>query len=121
MLPGGKHESDETPLQTSIRETFEETGIKAINPRLRVFATHNHGYRDRVYLVYIFEASEFSGKLVESEEGKPAWLEKDKLLKSSKLYPDLKRHIDMILSSPENEVIFTYHKFNNKLEIIETG
>ena len=31
MLPGGKQEKDETPAQTAIRETFEETGIKTVN------------------------------------------------------------------------------------------
>src|SRR3989344_7624819 len=74
MLPGGKQEADETPLQAAILETWEETGIKVNNPQLRVIATHNHGYRNRVYLVYIFQVSEFSGELKELGEGTPLWL-----------------------------------------------
>ncbi|EKD96005.1 MAG: hypothetical protein ACD_24C00222G0004 [uncultured bacterium] len=45
MLPGGKQEVDETPQQAAIRETWEETGLKVLNPKLRVVATHNHFYR----------------------------------------------------------------------------
>ena len=119
MLPGGKQEEDETPLQAAIRETFEETGIKAINPQLKVVATHNHFYRKRVYLVYIFVSKEFSGKLKESKEGKPVWMPLDKALKHDKLYPDLKRHIRLATEKDSEEVIFTYHKFNKDLEIIE--
>lgn len=119
MLPGGKQEVDETPQQTAIRETFEETGIKAVNPILKVVATHNHYYRNAVYLVYIFESNEFSGKLRASDEGKPMWILLEKALKNKKLYPDLKRHIRLIKESTSGDVIFTYHKFNKDLEIVE--
>ena len=119
MLPGGKHEVDETPQQAAIRETWEETGIKVIDPQLKVVATHNHFYRNRVYLVFIFQANEFSGELTESEEGTPLWLPLDDVLKDPKLYPDLKRHIRLILEAESDQVLFTYHKFNKDLEIIE--
>lgn len=119
MLPGGKQEVDETPQQAAIRETWEETGIKVINPKLKVVATHNHFYRSRVYLVFIFQAEEFSGELKESDEGTPLWLPLEKVLKDPKLYPDLKRHIRLVMEVKDDSVIFTYHKFNSNLEIIE--
>lgn len=119
MLPGGKHEVDETPLQAAIRETWEETGIKVVDPKLKVVATHNHFYRNRVYLVFIFQAEEFSGDLKESDEGMPIWIPLEEALKDTKLYPDLKRHIELVLESEGDQVIFTYHKFNKDLEIIE--
>lgn len=119
MLPGGKQEGDETPLQTAIRETFEETGIKVTNPKLRVLATHNHEYRGRMYLVYIFSATEFSGEIVQSDEGETMWMALDRLMNDPKLYPDLKRHIRMITEDNGEEVLFTYHKFDSNLNIIE--
>ncbi len=119
MLPGGKQESNETPLQAGIRETYEETGIKVGDPKLRVVATHNHNYRGKVYIVYIFSTTEFSGELVQSDEGESMWVKLESLMDDPKLYPDLKRHIKLIASSPENEVLYTYHKFDNNLNIIE--
>lgn len=119
MLPGGKQEVDETSYQAAIRETWEETGIKVINPKLKVVATHNHFYRQRVYLVFIFQADKFSGKLKKSKEGTPLWLSLNEVLENPKLYPDLKRHIRLIFEAKDDGVIFTYHKFNKDLEIIE--
>ncbi len=119
MLPGGKQEYNETPIQAAIRETFEETGVRVINPKLKVIATHFHGYKSKVYLVYIFSASEFSGDLIQSSEGEAMWIPLPELLKDPKLYPDLKRHIKMIEEASEEGVLFTYHKFNKDLEIVE--
>ena len=122
MLPGGKQKSDETPKQTVVRETFEETGLKIVDPELKVIATHNHFYKNKVYLVYIFVATDYSGELIDVEEnkGKPVWISLDEALNNPKLYPDLKRHIKLIQNSSDNKIIFTYHKFNEKLEIIDT-
>lgn len=119
ILPGGKQEVSETIAQTAIRETFEETGIKAVEPKLKVVATHNHFYRNRVYIVFIFQADKFSGKLKESDEGTPMWVSIEDIMKDPKLYPDLKRHIKLIFESKDNHVAFTYHKFNKNLEITE--
>lgn len=38
-FPGGRAEPGETPAETALREFFEETGIRAANPRL--FATYD--------------------------------------------------------------------------------
>ncbi len=119
MLPGGKQEVDETPLRAAVRETYEETGIQAIDPELRIVATHNHYYRERLYLVFIFVAKKFKGELKESEEGKPMWMPLGEAIDDPKLYPDLKRHLQLATDEGNNEVVFTYHKFNEKLEIIE--
>lgn len=119
MLPGGKQEENETPIQAAIRETFEETGIKVLNPKLKVVATHNHDYRGKIYLIYIFMAEDFSGDLVQSNEGVALWMPLDELMNDSKLYPDLKRHIKLITSDELNEVLFTYHKFDSNLKIKE--
>lgn len=120
ILPGGKQEVDETVEQAAIRETYEETGVKVSNPKLKVVATHNHFYRNRVYLVFIFQAEEFSGELKESDEGKPEWMGLKDMLDHPKLYPDLKRHIRLVLEKGSDGVIFTYHKFNKDLEIVES-
>lgn len=120
ILPGGKQEKHEMPPETAVRETFEETGITVINPQLRVIATHYHEYKAKVYLISIFTATQFEGSLKESKEGIPEWLPMDEALQHPKLYPDLRRHIQLIMESNSKDILFTYHKFNQKLEIIET-
>lgn len=122
MLPGGKQKENETPYQAAIRETFEETGLKVIDPKLKVIATHNHDYKNKIYLVYIFKTDKFSGELIDIEEDKgvPVWLPLEETLENPKLYPDLKRHIRLVLEIKDEGIIFTYHKFNRDLEIVET-
>jgi len=100
ILPGGKQEKDETPLDATIRETFEETGIKVKEAVLRIIATHYHEYKSKVYIVNIFKSSNFEGSLVESKEGTPEWMPVDEVIKNPKLYPDLKRHIVKMAPDP---------------------
>jgi len=121
ILPGGKQENSETPLQTAIRETYEETGIKVEDPLLKVIATHYHEYKNTVYIVYIFSASKFVGNLTNSSEGEAVWMPVNEAIGSSTLFPDLKRHINLIVSADTNTgLIYTYHRFNEKLEIVES-
>ena len=118
MLPGGKQEVSETPVEAAIRETFEETGIKVSDPKLRVVATHLHEYKSKVYVVYIFTADKFIGDLVQSDEGEAMWLPLNELLEDPKLYPDLRRHIKIIIED-RDQLFFTYHSFNSRLEIVK--
>jgi 8-oxo-dGTP diphosphatase len=119
ILPGGKQEKNETPKEAAIREVFEETGIKVNDAVLKVIATHYHEYKSKVYLVYIFESNNFEGLLKESSEGIPMWINIEEALNNPKLFPDLKRHIKLILESRSVDILFTYHRFNVNLEIIE--
>ena len=86
-LPGGKVEPCERGLKniegrvnSSIRETKDETGITLINPVLRGIILFDN--KDRTfdnwsnpdnYLVYIYAANNYSGKLGKSDEGTPFW------------------------------------------------
>jgi len=120
ILPGGKQEKNETPKKTAIRETLEETGIRVNDAILKVVATHYHEYKSKVYLVYIFISQDFEGSLIESKEGIPQWHDVQEALDNPKLYPDLKRHIKLILDSKSSEVVFTYHRFDADLKILES-
>ncbi len=120
MLPGGKQEPGETPVAAAIRETFEETGIRVRSAELREVLTNYHEYKSKVYLVNVFVSSDFEGSLATSAEGVPQWVAIGDALASPKLYPDLRRVIELVANQKETNVLFPYHRFNANLEIIES-
>lgn len=93
-LPGGHVEPNESIVESVRREMKEETGLDVINPRLcgiKQFPK-NCGR----YLVFLFEATEFSGELRSSDEGEMRWLSREQL-KSVKTVDDLQLLIDTML------------------------
>lgn len=90
-----------------------------VDPKLKVVATHLHDYKSKVYIVYIFEAKDFKGDLKSSSEGETLWINYAELLDNEKLYPDLKRHLRLVSENPDGDTLFTYHRFNKNLKIIE--
>ncbi|TKI72553.1 NUDIX domain-containing protein [Lysinibacillus mangiferihumi] len=73
-IPGGVMEPGETFLETAVRETYEETGLKAEQLELfgiysgqEGFATYSNG--DKVFSVQIiFHSSCFTGQLLQRTE-----------------------------------------------------
>jgi 8-oxo-dGTP diphosphatase len=78
---GGKFETGETPEECVIREVKEETGLTIKNPRLAgriLFPAFTQNPED--WHVYVFTATEFTGELIESNEGDLEWVANDELL-----------------------------------------
>jgi 8-oxo-dGTP diphosphatase len=82
---GGKLEAGESPEQCVIREVSEESGLMIEQPRfhgLLVFA----GFKADDWYVWVFTAHNFSGGLVESNEGRLEWVADD-MVTSLNLWP----------------------------------
>jgi 8-oxo-dGTP diphosphatase len=77
---GGKLEPGESPEQCVIREVREEAGLTISDPRLHGLLVFADFAGDDWY-VFVFTADEFSGELIESNEGNLHWIRDDELLK----------------------------------------
>ncbi len=76
---GGKFEPGETPEECAIREVKEESGLLMKNPKMHGFITFPSFDGVKDWYVFLFTASEFEGKLIDSNEGKLEWIPNDKL------------------------------------------
>lgn len=78
-FPGGHIEDGESLVDSMIREVFEETGLTIHSPKL--CGVYDWICEDGTrYFVFIYKATEFSGKLRSSEEGQVRWIKKDTFL-----------------------------------------
>ena len=75
--PGGKFEEGESPLDCILREYYEETGLKLINPRLQGISY----WKDKAEgIIFVYVAEEFEGNLTKiSEEGSMEWIKVEDL------------------------------------------
>ena len=82
IFPGGHIEEHEPVVDSVIREIKEETGLTIEDPMLCGVKNwiDDDGTR---YIVFLFKADRFTGKLTSSAEGRVFWLEKDEVLKTN--------------------------------------
>lgn len=76
---GGKIHLGETPEECVIREVREESGFTIYNPSLRGIITFPAFKDEEDWYVYVFEADQFFGELIESEEGELKWIDDDEV------------------------------------------
>lgn len=76
---GGKFESSESPEDCVIREVYEESGLKIENPRLKAVITFPK-FKDNIdWYVFLFEAFDYTGEMIESNEGDLEWIDDEKI------------------------------------------
>ena len=75
---GGKFEAGETPEMCIRREVQEEAGLVIQNPHLHGLLMFPN-FRGVDWYVFVFTATEFSGELIDSPEGKLEWIPDEQL------------------------------------------
>ena len=88
---GGKFEAGETPEECVQREVLEESGLVIQNPHLHGLLMFPN-FKGNDWYVFVYTATEFTGELIDSPEGKLEWIPDDKLLdlnlwKSDHIFP----------------------------------
>ena len=77
---GGKFEEGESPEECIVREVMEETGLKLNSYQLRTIVTYVSTNWETEYM-YVFTSNDFTGDLIECNEGDLQWIDKDEVTK----------------------------------------
>ena len=83
-IPGGKIEDNELPVETSIREFKEETGIQIVDQQYKENVILE--YPNRIFDFEIYKVNKYVGNLSDFEENDSMWIDIDELLKIDKKF-----------------------------------
>lgn len=75
---GGKFAAEESPEDCIIREAKEETGLALNSVKLRGILTFINTICETEY-IYVFTSNDFTGNLIECNEGELKWVDKNKV------------------------------------------
>lgn len=76
---GGKLEKGETPYECVIREVYEESGLMIKKPVLKGILNFPDFDCKNNWIVFVYVANDFSGKIKESDEGDLVWVKKNRI------------------------------------------
>ncbi|QNL43565.1 8-oxo-dGTP diphosphatase [Oscillibacter hominis] len=76
---GGKFEDKESPEDCMLREAKEETGLTLKRMRYRGLVTFVSNLYETEYM-HLFTADDFTGELIECDEGDLEWIDRDRLM-----------------------------------------
>ena len=77
---GGKFEDGESPEECVVREVKEETGLTLNSYKLRCIVTYVSTTWETEYM-YVFTSNDFTGTLIECNEGDLEWIDKKQITK----------------------------------------
>lgn len=104
---GGKIEQGETPAQAAAREIQEECGLRAKNLESAGKLYFHFDDDPRRIEGFLFRTTDFSGKIVETAEMRPAWFSKSRLPFQS-MWEDDRFWLPFILSGKKVHATFRF-------------
>ena len=114
-LPGGHVELGETPFQAVVREVKEETGLDLKSAEYRCVINFVNDDYDEI--IYQYTSSDFSGEVIECNEGELKWIPKEEVLSLPMWEGDKYFLAPLINNEPFFEITIVYK--NNKLLLVD--
>ncbi|WP_277287365.1 NUDIX hydrolase [Sneathia sanguinegens] len=111
---GGHIEEGESPYECVVREIKEETGLEVKKVSARGFITFI--YDGNVDYIHVFSTTEFSGKLIECDEGDLEWIKREDILNLNIWESD--RYLLSKIVNKEYDYFMITSKFKN-MKLIE--
>ncbi len=117
---GGKIEANETPAQATIREVYEECGVKVPEGAVEKFAeltflsVEGTDNKKLDMFVHVFVAREWEGIPEETEEMLPKWFSVEKLPFESMWVDDI-HWVPLVIEGKKFRAEFTFGKDNETL------
>lgn len=115
---GGKLEADESPNDGIKREIKEETGLIAHDIKLRGFITFVNSICESE-LIFIYTVNEFSGQVINCNEGTLEWIDKKDILNLN-LWEGDRYFLTPIINDEDKFINIKFiYEADNLLEVIE--
>ncbi len=103
----GKPELGETIMEAAAREVYEECNLAVKNLEEVGLINFSWLNKQQDLEVHVFKCTEFSGKIEESEEMKPAWFSLDKI-PYDKMWDDDNYWLPIFLANKKFEADFVF-------------
>lgn len=115
-FPGGHVEIGESFTDSTIREVYEETGLKVSNLQLCGIKdwTNDDGTR---YIVLCYKTSDFEGDLISSDEGEMFWIPLSRI-SELKLADGMENMLKLFINERISEQFF-YQENKNWIEVLK--
>ena len=105
-FPGGHVEPEEYVTPSVIREMEEETGLRIEGPRLCGIKEFHKSRDGKRYIVFLYVAERFTGKLKASREGEVFWYPLSRLRESGKLIDGFEEMLEVFTREDVSEVYY---------------
>lgn len=114
--PGGHIEKGESIVANAEKEILEETGLNVAETRLRG-VVHVSGFYGKNIMLFVTSSVARNGRVKESKEGVPEWIDIDKL-NSVKLLEDVKPIIKHVVEMSNDQMFFGVSEFDGKDKLV---
>ena len=93
-VPGGTSEDDETPIETMVREVYEETGIVVDKTKVsRIYEGTDYSMYETHYSLFFLKLNNRPDVVISREHSSYEWLDRNEFLEKAEHARDIFMHM----------------------------